>query len=676
MSSTSQQTRARLDDALVLPFESWENLKAAKSIDVKEVINQLKVAAEAADKLRSFVSSEMPQTSWRSRQELDSLLEKIDKEIQARSLRATLTNLATELERGKVVHRRAARVEQLNQFREQAIKELRTKAAAKGAPAVLPGPEAEEWVDWACALEEPGDGKSLEILRSSFPAVDAFVSHLEPGMWQVDAGVPRPEKSKADEARRDMRERLMSLATELERGSIVHHRAVRVTQLNRLRDESVKELRTQAKSGGAASPLPGPRVNHWVEWACSLKEPDDAEAIESIRTGFPSLDDFVAHMEPNMWVAGAPNASVPAEESQSLAAAAAAGASRSSSSAAAKSAASPMQVPALPVDEDDEGHSVGDWLREKKTSVSGRMHSRKKPGSVENASGENKASEPSSGLKATLLENLNGKRAIIVVAAALLLLAILGTMGWRSHRVRAANNVVSAAGPSASIPDTQANPSGLVPVGGQGSATTEGNLSGKDSANPGAPANTQPASSSSTDSSKQSKPKVETAPSTSETAKPATLNDSQLRTPTAIPKPGKGNTAQGSESAPDMLALAGSSKANPGFAAAVSAPTVKPQFSGGQKEKVPPAVTQGLLLQSVKPVYPLRAQQAHVEGTVVLSAVIARDGSVESVRVLSGHPMLTQAAVDAVKRWRYKPYYLNGEAIPAETEIKIKFAPQ
>ena len=64
-----------------------------------------------------------------------------------------------------------------------------------------------------------------------------------------------------------------------------------------------------------------------------------------------------------------------------------------------------------------------------------------------------------------------------------------------------------------------------------------------------------------------------------------------------------------------------------------------------------------------------------MQGTVVLSAVIGKDGSVESVKVVSGHPLLTQAAVDAVRRWRYKPYYLNGEAVQAETEIKVKFSP-
>ena len=138
-----------------------------------------------------------------------------------------------------------------------------------------------------------------------------------------------------------------------------------------------------------------------------------------------------------------------------------------------------------------------------------------------------------------------------------------------------------------------------------------------------------------------------------------------------MPKAGNGSARAGSDSAPNslwrILPIAC-------FPNVVSAPVAKPQFSG-QKSTPSSQVTQGLLLQSVKPVYPLQAMQAHVEGTVVLSAVIGKDGSVENVKVVSGHPMLTQAAVDAVKRWRYKPYYLNGEPVQAETEIKVKFAP-
>ena len=75
-------------------------------------------------------------------------------------------------------------------------------------------------------------------------------------------------------------------------------------------------------------------------------------------------------------------------------------------------------------------------------------------------------------------------------------------------------------------------------------------------------------------------------------------------------------------------------------------------------EQVPvsPDISQGLLIYEVQPIYPPLARQARVQGTVVLQAVIDKDGSIKDLTVTSGHPMLIQAALDAVKQWRYKPY--------------------
>jgi protein TonB len=92
-----------------------------------------------------------------------------------------------------------------------------------------------------------------------------------------------------------------------------------------------------------------------------------------------------------------------------------------------------------------------------------------------------------------------------------------------------------------------------------------------------------------------------------------------------------------------------------------------------QKLRVSSGVAQGLLLRKVDPQYPSLARQARIQGTVVLQAVIGKDGSVQNLRVISGHPMLIQSAVDAVKQWLYKPYYLNGEPIEVETQINVNF---
>ena len=81
----------------------------------------------------------------------------------------------------------------------------------------------------------------------------------------------------------------------------------------------------------------------------------------------------------------------------------------------------------------------------------------------------------------------------------------------------------------------------------------------------------------------------------------------------------------------------------------------------------------GFLIRRVDPVYPPMAQAAHIQGTVLLEALISKDGTIENLRTISGHPMLVPAAISAVSQWRYKPYILNGEAIEVETQITINF---
>jgi len=186
-----QYTRASLDDCLVVLDQSLGKLKAAKTVDIAEVIKQFEIAAESARNLRSLVSSEMPDASWQSRDELDAIIDRIQRNIEARAIeqmRNRLLGLATELERGGVVHRRAVRATQVTQLRDQAVAELRSQAAAKGTPQSLPGPDAQQWITWACALKEPEDAESLHTLRNSFPHLDDFVANLEPDMW-----VPKTE---------------------------------------------------------------------------------------------------------------------------------------------------------------------------------------------------------------------------------------------------------------------------------------------------------------------------------------------------------------------------------------------------------------------------------------------------------------------------------------------------
>ena len=84
-------------------------------------------------------------------------------------------------------------------------------------------------------------------------------------------------------------------------------------------------------------------------------------------------------------------------------------------------------------------------------------------------------------------------------------------------------------------------------------------------------------------------------------------------------------------------------------------------------------VQQALLISQPKPIYPALARQARIQGNVVLHAIIGKDGKVEQLEVVSGHPLLVQAALQAVKQWRYKPTLLNGEPVEVDTTITVTF---
>jgi protein TonB len=89
--------------------------------------------------------------------------------------------------------------------------------------------------------------------------------------------------------------------------------------------------------------------------------------------------------------------------------------------------------------------------------------------------------------------------------------------------------------------------------------------------------------------------------------------------------------------------------------------------------RVSGGVIEGNLLRKVTPTYPALAKTARIQGTVVLHAIISKQGNVENLTVLSGHPMLVQTAMDAVKQWKYKPYFLNGEPVEVETTVTVNF---
>jgi TonB family protein len=121
----------------------------------------------------------------------------------------------------------------------------------------------------------------------------------------------------------------------------------------------------------------------------------------------------------------------------------------------------------------------------------------------------------------------------------------------------------------------------------------------------------------------------------------------------------------------------------PNFRAGPEAPTLprcdscwsKPggPTDGDRPRHVSEGVLGGYLLRRIDPIYPHMAVIAGVRGEVRLHAIISKDGAIESLSVISGHPMLVPAAVDAVRQWRYRPYLLNHEPVEVETFITVNF---
>jgi len=95
-----------------------------------------------------------------------------------------------------------------------------------------------------------------------------------------------------------------------------------------------------------------------------------------------------------------------------------------------------------------------------------------------------------------------------------------------------------------------------------------------------------------------------------------------------------------------------------------------------QRVRVSQGVTKGMVVYRVEPTYPPLAREARIQGVVILTAIIDKDGNIQNLRLVSGHPMLAPAAIDAVKQWRYKPFLLNGQPVEVETTVTVTFQMQ
>ena len=165
------------------------------------------------------------------------------------------------------------------------------------------------------------------------------------------------------------------------------------------------------------------------------------------------------------------------------------------------------------------------------------------------------------------------------------------------------------------------------------------------------------------------------------------LSGGQLRTPTRIPE--RVQMIREEEAPPPMPGAGGVVGGVPGgipggqlggviggIVSATSSLAYVPKLQPvvPQRIRISQGVTNGLLIHKVEPPYPVLAKSARVQGNVVLKAVIDKEGTIQDLQLVSGHPMLVPAAIEAVRQWRYRPYLLNGQPVEVETTITVIFA--
>jgi protein TonB len=102
-------------------------------------------------------------------------------------------------------------------------------------------------------------------------------------------------------------------------------------------------------------------------------------------------------------------------------------------------------------------------------------------------------------------------------------------------------------------------------------------------------------------------------------------------------------------------------------------PPAGTQTQRPKRVRVSEGVSQALLIKKVPPEYPAEARKQHVQGQVLLKARISDEGDVLELVLISGDPALAPAAIDAVRQWKYKPYFLNGEPVEVETQVHVNF---
>ena len=260
-------------------------------------------------------------------------------------------------------------------------------------------------------------------------------------------------------------------------------------------------------------------------------------------------------------------------------------------------------------------------------------------------------------------------KALVIVAAVVLLASSAGYLSWKngSKSAPASPTTQSASATTASVPPAGTSAARDTAPAAQPVAidiTLGGTAPSPSAPTPRATGSPKPSPGSTKPSPKEPAPAPADEPEVTQrlivrndtrrvSTKPATAQDQEnVQAPSAI----------GMEGSADTKALASISSAP------VNVPKPSPQML-----RVSQGVMEGLVLKRVQPRYPTQAMQMRIQGPVQLQATITKNGDIENLKVVSGDAVLARAAQEAVKQWKYKPYFLNGEPVLIETQILVNF---
>jgi protein TonB len=305
-------------------------------------------------------------------------------------------------------------------------------------------------------------------------------------------------------------------------------------------------------------------------------------------------------------------------------------------------------------------------------AVAAESHTSNAAASTFTFGGANVPAESSGGSKKILL----GVAAAVIVAAGLY-------FGWTYFQGRGSQPASQPAPTSSSpapvetVPATT-KPSSALPKAASTTPASSSPSSGSSMGAQAAPDTATRSTASDTESAPEDNDRSD-APSSTKSATTGGKVSSSAKTAAsplvikggAVPAAHIKPTAAPDASAPSMIGLAttGSSAPPPDLVSS-SASAPKPVL---QTLNISQGVSQGLLVKKVQPQYPRNALSMHVEGAVELIATISTSGNISKVKILSGEKLLTGAAVDAVKQWKYRPYLLNGEPVEIQTQITVNF---